>query len=140
MTFARQRDMVDIAAPGHFRAGPLPLRQVNVHQVDQVRTGSKLAHRILRQVVVDGAADHLGVETGGLVHVAHQKDDVVEPLQPERRAHSFTSILPVLAPVKRPRKASGMVSRPSNTVSCDFTLPLAISSPIPRWNSSSRET
>ena len=45
---------------------------------------------------------------------------------------SLTSILPVFAPLNRPRKASGMRSSPSTTVSRDLTWPLAIQPPMSR--------
>src|SRR5207237_9603337 len=46
--------------------------------------------------------------------------------------HRRTSIFPVLPPLNRPRKASGIASIPSCTVSRDLTAPEAIQPPISR--------
>ena len=44
--------------------------------------------------------------------------------------YSFTSILPVFAPLNKPRKASKVLSSPSITVSLLVTWPLAIIGPM----------
>ncbi len=48
------------------------------------------------------------------------------------RFESLTSIFPTFCPLNRPRKASGMASRPSTTVSCALTWPLATHWPMSR--------
>src|SRR5687768_646219 len=119
-------DVVDIATAGDFRPRPDPFVRADIDEVDQMRAGAQLAHAILGQVIVDGAANHLGVERRRPFHAVDQQHDMVEPFYRRRDGHRRTSILPVFWPVNRPRNASGVFSSPSTTVSRALTCPPAI--------------
>ena len=88
VTLDAQADMVDIAAlDAGRRATAAPQFSVDVHQIDQRRTGTQLEQPDARLVQLRRAAEHVAIETPHGRDIAHAQHHVVELAKPERNRH-----------------------------------------------------